>query len=127
MLTQQSLPPPLTSTVRSSLFTQHIPVHSPWLPVYIDVPQTVLLILTMAGLFPYRPHHMLPLAITSITLAINKNESPGTHSQYSLLCTEKRYNISKAIQRYLLQDKFHLSNMAAQPHSPTSGNFVASM
>ena len=34
----------------------HIPVHSPWLPGYIDVAQTVLLILTMAGLFQDRPH-----------------------------------------------------------------------
>ena len=29
-----------------------IPVHSPWLPGCIDVAQTVLLILTMAGVFP---------------------------------------------------------------------------
>ena len=29
----------------------HIPVHSPWLPGYIDVMQTILVILTMAGLF----------------------------------------------------------------------------
>ena len=34
----------------------HIPVHSPWLPGYIDVAQTVLVILTMAGLFPDRPY-----------------------------------------------------------------------
>ena len=33
----------------------HIPVHSPWLPGYIDVTQTVLVILTMAGLLPDRP------------------------------------------------------------------------
>ena len=33
----------------------HIPVHAPWLPVYINVTQTVLIILTMAGLFPDRP------------------------------------------------------------------------
>ena len=32
-----------------------IPVHSPWLPGYIDV-QIVLVILTMAGLFLDRPH-----------------------------------------------------------------------
>ena len=32
----------------------HIPVHSPWLPIYIDVTQTTLIILTMAGLFPDR-------------------------------------------------------------------------
>ena len=42
MLTQRFLPPPLTSTVKSSLFTMHMPVHSPWLPGYINVTQTVL-------------------------------------------------------------------------------------
>ena len=31
-------------------------VHSPWLPGYIDVAQTVLIILQMAGLFLDRPH-----------------------------------------------------------------------
>ena len=34
----------------------HIPVHSPWLPVCINVVRTVLIILTMGGLFPDRPH-----------------------------------------------------------------------
>ena len=33
-----------------------IPVHSPWLPGYIEVAQTILVILTMAGLFPDTPH-----------------------------------------------------------------------
>ena len=33
----------------------HIPVHSPLLPGYIDVSQTVLIKLTMVGLFPDRP------------------------------------------------------------------------
>ena len=33
----------------------HIPVCSPWLPGYMDVAQTILVILTMAGLFPDRP------------------------------------------------------------------------
>ena len=32
-----------------------IPVHSPWLSGYIDVAQTVLIILTVAGLFRDRP------------------------------------------------------------------------
>ena len=32
-----------------------IPVHSPWLPGYMDVTQTILIILIMAGLFPDRP------------------------------------------------------------------------
>ena len=35
-----------------------IPVHSPWLPGYINVAQTILVILTMAGLFPDRPCRM---------------------------------------------------------------------
>ena len=32
-----------------------IPVHPPWLPGYIDVMQTIFIVLTMAGLFPDRP------------------------------------------------------------------------
>ena len=35
-----------------------IPVHSPWLPGYIDVMQTILVILTTVGLFLDRPHIM---------------------------------------------------------------------
>ena len=31
-----------------------IPVHAPWLPGYIDVAQTILIILTMVGHFPDR-------------------------------------------------------------------------
>ena len=94
MLTQLRLPPPLTSSVKSSLFTHvhssplslvatlhrhcangshyinngwtfsrqsihtctHIPVHFPWLPGYINVIKTILVILTMVGLFPDRPY-----------------------------------------------------------------------
>ena len=56
MLTQQRLPPPLTSTVKSSLFTHAHSSPSPWLPGYIDVVQTFLIILTIAGLFLDRPH-----------------------------------------------------------------------
>ena len=41
-----------------------IPVHSPWLPGYTDVTQTVLIILTMAGLFLDRP--LYALCITSL-------------------------------------------------------------
>ena len=56
MLTQQHLLPPLTSRLKLSLFIICIPVHSPWLPSYMDVPPTILIILTVAGLFPDRPH-----------------------------------------------------------------------
>ena len=34
----------------------HIPVHSPWLPGYIHVAQTILVMLTMAGRFLDTPH-----------------------------------------------------------------------
>ena len=40
VLTQWCLPPPLTSTGQSSLFTVHIPVRSPWLPGYTEVTWT---------------------------------------------------------------------------------------
>ena len=40
----------------------HIPVHSPWLPGYIDVVQTVLVILIVAGLFPDRTRVLDPLS-----------------------------------------------------------------
>ena len=33
-----------------------VPVHSPWLPGYVDVTQTILVILTVAGLFLDRVH-----------------------------------------------------------------------
>ena len=49
--------PPLTSTMKWSFqWHMHIPVYSPWLLGYIDVMQTILVILTIAGLFPGRPH-----------------------------------------------------------------------
>ena len=47
--------PPLTSTVKLSLFTHGHLSLSPWLPGYTDVAQAVLVIFTMAGLFPDRP------------------------------------------------------------------------
>ena len=40
----------------------HIPVHSPWLPGYIRVRQTVLIILRMAGLFLDKPDSILPIS-----------------------------------------------------------------
>ena len=55
MLTQWCVLPSLTNTVKSSMFMHAHPVHSPWLPGYINVAQTVLVLLTMAGLFLDRP------------------------------------------------------------------------
>ena len=57
MLTQRHLPSPVTSTVKLLLF-MHIPAHSPGLPGYMDVPQTILIILTVVGLFPDRPQYI---------------------------------------------------------------------
>ena len=51
MLTQWRLPTPTKTTVKLSFSRIHIPVHFPWLPGYINVMQTILVILTMAGFF----------------------------------------------------------------------------
>ena len=67
VLTQQLLPPPLTSTVKSSLFMHVHSVHSPWLPHYTDVMQTVLVILTMAGLFLDRPQYISYIIYIALT------------------------------------------------------------
>ena len=56
MLTQQCLQwPPLVQWSHHCLH-MCIPVHSPWLPGYIDVTQTILIILTLAWLFLERPY-----------------------------------------------------------------------
>ena len=55
MLTQWHLPPPLTNTVKSSLFTHE---HSNPLSLeagYTDVIQTIAIILTLVGLLPDKP------------------------------------------------------------------------
>ena len=49
-LTQWRLPPPLTSTVSCHRSRMRVPVLSPWLPGDMHVVQTVLVVLTMAGL-----------------------------------------------------------------------------
>ena len=55
MLTQWHLSPPLIVQWSHHCSRMCIPVHFPWLPGYIDVAQTIHVILTMAGLFPDRP------------------------------------------------------------------------
>ena len=72
MLTQWHLPPPMTSTVKPPLFIHthpSIPVHSPWLPGYINIPETILIMLTMAGLFLDTPHMLfLPLILELLNI-----------------------------------------------------------
>ena len=53
MLTQQHLPPSLTSTVKSSLFTHAYSRPLSLVAGYLDVTQ-IILILTIVGLFPER-------------------------------------------------------------------------
>ena len=53
MLTQQHLPPPLTYS--EVVIVRMHSSHSPWLPGDMDITQTVLVMLTMAGLFVDRP------------------------------------------------------------------------
>ena len=50
-----------------------IPVHSPWLPGYMDVTQTILIMLTMAGLFPDGPHIMLVWASVYVYTCMSKH------------------------------------------------------
>ena len=55
----------------------HIPVHSPWLPGYSDVTQTILVVFTTAGLFPDRPYGKLFQSWEMWpTLAFAKTPSP---------------------------------------------------
>ena len=63
----------LTSTVKSSLFTHVHSSHPPWLPVYINVIQTILVTLTMAGLFPDRPHMLILMHKELLTEKIIQN------------------------------------------------------
>ena len=60
-------PPTPASTVSHHCSYMHIPVHSPWLPGYIDVTQTILLILIMDGFFPDRPFYGNPEPIPLFT------------------------------------------------------------
>ena len=48
-----------------------IPVHSPWRPGYMDVMHTILVILTMAGLFPDKPSNTGLFSVSERTI-LNK-------------------------------------------------------
>ena len=58
MLTQWHLPPHWLVQRSHHCSCMSIPVHFPWLPGYIDGPQTILIILTVVGLFPDRPQYI---------------------------------------------------------------------
>ena len=46
-----------------------MPAHSPWLPGYTKVTQIILIILTMVGLFPDRPHCVCSQTCTRMLIA----------------------------------------------------------
>ena len=72
----------------------HIPVHSSWLPGYINVAPTVLVILTMDGLFPDRSHTSRTAGIEvgarwGAIVKICSGEEEVHHTSIKmLLCTE---------------------------------------
>ena len=71
-----------------------IPVHSPWLPGYINVAQTILAMLTMAGLFSDRsciPEHML------VTWPLKVGRGCVTRTRWS---TWKSYLTSNSSESY---------------------------
>ena len=57
----------------------HIPVHSPWLPGYNHVMQTILVTLKMAGLFLDRPHIHWEKALNCQATLTRKNSINFTH------------------------------------------------
>ena len=59
----------------------HIPVHSLWLPGYIDVVQTILIILTMAGPFLDRPY------MSKENQSTNLKRYMHPHVHCSVICT----------------------------------------
>ena len=64
-----------------------IPVHSPWLPGYIDVVQTVLIILTMAGLFADKPF-VVPFTSEWLLLSLSFSSHSSHQSLQSSFCSE---------------------------------------
>ena len=85
MLTQRCLPPPLTSTVKSSLFTHAHSSPLTWLPGYINVAHTVLVLLIKAGLFSDKSHTYINVCMYE---HLPTNKRTWTSSQLDL-CMEQ--------------------------------------
>ena len=75
----------------------HIPVHFPWLPGYISAAQTILLLLTMARLFPDRSH-MLTI--------LDRNYIGWSKNRFMVVSTENCI----FLYYYLLLIVFHMNN-----------------
>ena len=80
MLTQWHLLPPLTSAVKLSLFIHALSVCTPWLSGYIHVAQTILITLTMAGLFPDRPRICLQVGQADYYYSLTCKQNPSVTS-----------------------------------------------
>ena len=73
----------------------HIPVHSPWLPGYIGVLWTVLIILTVAGLFLDSPCIFYNPAIPLMYYPSPKWKKKFHRRSYIFLNTRKIYFLKK--------------------------------
>ena len=81
----------------------HIPVHSPWLPGSIHVTQTILLILTMAGLFLGRPSTgYVPLILVSSPITVVRfMDVTMCSSDFRLHCSSWMRMAHMLIQQHL--------------------------
>ena len=96
-----------------------IPVHSPWLPGYIDVTQTVLIILTMVGLFLgiqwnitwlLRKSEILPLVTMWIDLEgimVSEISQRKTNTIWFFICVESKHQ-NKQNRNRLIDTEFRL-------------------
>ena len=75
----------------------HIPVHFPWLPGYISAAQTILILLTMARLFPDRSH-MLTI--------LDRNYIGWSKNRFMVVSTQNCI----FLYYYLLLIVFHMNN-----------------
>ena len=76
-----------------------IPVHSPWLPGYISVVQTILVALTMAGLFPDRQRERerrttTTMTRTTTTMMTTTRTTMGYKTAFTSMTVEKQYGQS---------------------------------
>ena len=89
-----------------------IPVHSPWLPGYMNVVQTVLVSLTMAGLLPGRPHmcveshyyvYCVRVCVKSYYTCVYVGICRGTWEDVYVYCVcgKKYYNIQVCVLAYV--------------------------
>ena len=70
-----------------------IPVHPPWLPSYINVKHTILITLTMAGLFPDRP--IMSSSMSHVILKLSVVTCGGCWEWSHYLKTKKKPTTKK--------------------------------